>query len=186
MERTRQPHHQFGGDRWVEQLAALYDAHGDALYGYLLVLLGSPEEAEDALQELFARLLSKGRKLARLRKAEAYLFRSARNEAFSRLRRRSVRERGQEVLSETARLLDAIPGDEVSREEFDRVNAAMKQLPPEQREAIVLTFFQGMTFNEIGRVAGISPNTAASRYRYALDKLRLLLGKGNEDEPGAG
>ena len=59
----------------MEQLAALYDAYGDALYGYLLVLLCSPEEAEDALQELFARLLSKGRKLDRLRNEEAYLFR---------------------------------------------------------------------------------------------------------------
>jgi len=152
-------------------------------YGYLLVLLCSPEEAEDAIQELFARLLSKGRKLARLRNAEAYLFRSARNEAFSRLRRRRVRELGQEVLNETARLLDAATGEDVSRDELERVNAAMQQLPPEQREVIALKFFHGMTFNEIGRVVGISPNTAASRYRYALDKLRLLLGKEDEDEP---
>jgi len=169
----------------MEQLAALYDAYGDALYGYLLVLLCSREEAEDALQDLFARLLSKGRKLARLRNAEAYLFRSARNEAFSRLRRRSVRERGQEVLNETARLLGAVPGNEVSQDEVDRVNAAMQQLPPEQREVIALKFFHGMTLNEIGAVAGISPNTAASRYRYALDKLRLLLGEEEQDEPGS-
>ena len=182
MERTGQPHHQSGGDRWVEQLAALYDAYGDALYGYLLVLLCSPEEAEDALQELFARLLSKGRKLDRLRNEEAYLFRSARNEAFSRLRRRAVRERGQEVLKETARLLDAAAGDEVLPDELERVNSAMRQLPPEQREVIVLKFFHGMTFNEIGKVAGISPNTAASRYRYGVDKLKLLLEKENEDE----
>jgi RNA polymerase sigma-70 factor (ECF subfamily) len=182
VERTGQLHHQFGGDRWTEELAALYDTYGAALYGYLLVLLGSPEEAEDVLQELFARLLSKGRKLARLRNAEAYLFRSARNEAFSRLRRRRVRERGQEVLKETARLLDAVAGNEVSPDELERVNSAMQQLPPEQREVIVLKFFHGMTFGEIGKVAGISPNTAASRYRYALDKLKLLLEEENEDE----
>jgi RNA polymerase sigma-70 factor (ECF subfamily) len=58
----------------------------------------------------------------------------------------------------------------------------MQELPPEQREVIVLKFFHGMTFSEIGRVAGISPNTAASRYRYALDKLRLLLEEEKEDE----
>lgn len=182
MKRTGHLDRQFDGGRWVEQLAALYDAHGAALYGYLLVLLGSPEEAEDALQELFAKLLSKGRKLARLRNAEAYLFRAARNEAFSRLRRRNVRERGQDVLNETARLLDAIPGDEVSPEEVERVNSAIQQLPPEQREVIVLKFFHGMTFNEIGKVAGTSPNTAASRYRYALDKLKLLLEEEKVDE----
>jgi RNA polymerase sigma-70 factor (ECF subfamily) len=70
----------------------------------------------------------------------------------------------------------------VPPDELERVNAAMQELPPEQREVIVLKFFHGMTFSEIGRVAGISPNTAASRYRYALDKLRLLLEEEKEDE----
>ena len=79
-------------------------------------------------------------------------------------------------------MLDAAAGDEVLPDELERVNSAMRQLPPEQREVIVLKFFHGMTFNEIGKVAGISPNTAASRYRYGLDKLKLLLEKENEDE----
>jgi DNA-directed RNA polymerase specialized sigma24 family protein len=52
---------------------------------------------------------------------------------------------------------------------------ALASLPPEQREAVGLEIDGGLTFAEIGAVAGISPNTAASRYRYALEKLRILL-----------
>jgi RNA polymerase sigma-70 factor (ECF subfamily) len=170
-----QPDHRFGDDRWVEKAAGLYDAHGEALYGYLMALLGSPEEAEDALQEVFARLLSKPRRLARLKDAQAYLFRAARNEAFSRLRHRVVRERGAQVLHQTQSILEAAAGGKVSQEEVDEVNDAVRQLPPEQREVIVLKFFHGMTFTEIGKVVSVSPNTAASRYRYALDKLRAVL-----------
>jgi RNA polymerase sigma-70 factor (ECF subfamily) len=51
----------------------------------------------------------------------------------------------------------------------------MAKLPYEQREAIMLHLQAGMTFRTIGRSLGISANTAKSRYRYGLDKLRLLL-----------
>jgi len=166
-----------GDEKWVDKLAALYDAYGNALYGYLIALLGSHEEAEDALQELFVRLLAKRRKLQRLRNAQAYLYRAARNEAFSRLRRRNVRERGQETLKQSARLLEPAPGETTLDDQVQRLNAALIELPPEQREVIVLKFFHDMTFTEIATIARVSHNTAASRYRYALSKLKLLLGE---------
>ena len=175
MASGEQPDHRIGDDRWVKKAGELYDAHGEALYGYLMALLGSPQEAEDALQEVFARLLARPRRLARVRDAQAYLFRAARNEAFSRLRRRVVRKRGEQLLHQTQSILEAAAGGQVSREEVERVNDALRQLPPEQREVIVLKVFRGMTFNEIGKVVGVSPNTAASRYRYALARLRAVL-----------
>jgi len=52
---------------------------------------------------------------------------------------------------------------------------ALQSLPPEQREVIALKVDAGLTFAEIGVSLGISPNTAASRYRYALEKLRSAL-----------
>jgi len=186
VDATGHSQRQFDNDKWMEELEALYDSCGEPLYSYLLALLCSPEEAEDALQELFARLLLRSRRLARLKDAEAYLFRAARNEAFSRLRRRDVRERGQESLRQTQRVLEAAPGQQLSQEEVDRVNAAVQQLPPGQREVIVLKLFHGMTFREIGTVVGISPNTAASRYRYALNKLKLLIGEEKMDESRPG
>ena len=60
------------------------------------------------------------------------------------------------------------------------VEEALLQLPHEQREVIHLKVYAGMTFSEIGRLTEVSQNTAASRYRYAVEKLRELL----SDEEG--
>ncbi len=49
------------------------------------------------------------------------------------------------------------------------------RLPEEQKEVIFMKVFDGLTFKEIGSACGISANTAASRYRYAVDKLRAAL-----------
>jgi RNA polymerase sigma-70 factor (ECF subfamily) len=57
------------------------------------------------------------------------------------------------------------------------VRRALTKLPPTQAEVVVLKIWEGMTFAEIGEVLGQSPNTAASRYRYALQKLSQLLHK---------
>ena len=51
----------------------------------------------------------------------------------------------------------------------------LANLPPEQREVIVLKIWHGMTFEAIGELFEISPNTIAGRYRYGLDKLRYCL-----------
>jgi RNA polymerase sigma-70 factor (ECF subfamily) len=56
-----------------------------------------------------------------------------------------------------------------------RLEQALQMLPPTQRELIALKIEGGLTFAEIGSILGISPNTAASRYRYALAKLRTAL-----------
>ncbi|HUD84142.1 MAG TPA: sigma-70 family RNA polymerase sigma factor, partial [Candidatus Saccharimonadales bacterium] len=61
----------------------------------------------------------------------------------------------------------------------------LADLPPEQREVIVLKIWNGMTFEAIGQLLEISPNTIAGRYRYGLNKLRLSM-KGDayeRDEP---
>jgi RNA polymerase sigma-70 factor (ECF subfamily) len=57
-----------------------------------------------------------------------------------------------------------------------RIERALAALPLEQREVIALKVDAGLTFAEIAEVTGVSPNTAASRYRYALEKLREHLG----------
>jgi DNA-directed RNA polymerase specialized sigma24 family protein len=54
----------------------------------------------------------------------------------------------------------------------DRLTRALESLPPDQREVIALKIEGELTFAQIAAVLGISPNTAASRYRYALERLR--------------
>ncbi|MEI8197916.1 MAG: sigma-70 family RNA polymerase sigma factor, partial [Phycisphaerae bacterium] len=74
-----------------------------------------------------------------------------------------------------ARLLEAADLSAQRAEEQGRLENALRRLPPEQREVIQLKFYEQLTFAQIADILGIPPNTAASRYRYALAHLRELL-----------
>lgn len=167
--------HTIGGTDNSAWLAALYDAHGLGVFGYVHAILADRAEAEDVVQEVFLRALARSRWWFGLRNPAGYLYRAARNEALSRLRKRTVRARAAAELIYSAELFATIEGSQESAEEAARVNAALLSLPVEQREVVVLKVYQNMTFKEIARVTGASQNTAASRYRYALAKLKEIL-----------
>jgi RNA polymerase sigma-70 factor (ECF subfamily) len=149
----------------------LYDTHGGALYRYAVMLLADAAAAEDAVQQVFAALLRPSAAV-RIDNAAHYLRRAVRNECYSLLRRR--RSRGEDVpdrpLLEPVADAGAPPLDE--RLALER---ALRALPAEQREVVHLHIFDGMTFQEIADGSGESINTVASRYRYALARLRDLL-----------
>lgn len=155
-------------------LEELYDKHARALYRYALSILGQAEDAEDALQETFVRLARDHHKLAKVRNIRAYLFTSVRNAAYSILRSQRRQDEGQRAICE------AFPSETESRESPHALCEAFEKLPVEQREVIVLKVFDGMTFKEIARTVGASINTAASRYRYGIDKLRQALEENND------
>lgn len=148
----------------LEQIWAEY---ARPLHNYAFALTGSQEEADDVLGEVMAALAAQGRKLARVREPRAYLFAAVRNEV--RTRHRKWLRRGHDTHTE-----DRVEGWSAS--EGLAVREAVLALPAEQREVVVLHIWAGLTFEEAARVLGISPNTAASRYRYGLEKLRELLG----------
>jgi RNA polymerase sigma-70 factor (ECF subfamily) len=144
------------------------------LYGRALGL--SHAEAEDVVQDVFTGLLDR---------AEApenpahYVVRAFRNRAFNYRRslwRRVARE------FESQRWFE--PGPEENEAERAAVRC-LQQLPPPQREVIVLKVWHEFTYEEIGELLGLSPNTAAGRYRYGLEKLRACLRGENyeRDEP---
>jgi RNA polymerase sigma-70 factor (ECF subfamily) len=148
---------------WYE---AFYEAKaaGLVLYGRALGL--SHGEAEDVVQETFLALMQKPELP---REPENYCLRTFRNRALNYKRslwRRLTRE------------LESQRWFERSDDESPAERAAMEQLaalPPEQREVIVLKIWNRCTFEEIGALLEISPNTAAGRYRYGLQKLKLQL-----------
>ena len=144
----------------------LYDAHGAALYRYALMLLADHAAAEDAVQQVFTTLL---RHRAEIADEARYLRRSIRNECYSALRRQKRMARDDRPL------LDAAEGATVGAEERLALQAVIAGLPPEQREVIHLHVFEGMTFVEAAEASGESMNTIASRYRYAIAKLRAAL-----------
>ncbi len=138
----------------------------EPLHNYAYALTASRDEADDVLGDVLVRLARQGWRLRLVRNPKAYLFTAIRNMATSRARRR--REATTESLAEV--------GGEEEPDEDVAVRSAVIDLPKEQREVVVLHIWGGLTFAEIGRVLGISQNTAASRYRYALERLRKVLG----------
>ncbi len=157
----------------AQLLAELYDQCGSKVYGYVLALVSDPSDAEEIVQDVFARMHSSKRVP---RDPQAYLFRAARNEAYSRLRRRRLGLRVRKTLEEQPALLVQAT-DSRPHGEREAIEAALRTLPAKQREIVVLKVYEDMTFQEIAEILEISPNTAASRYRYALEKLRVKLKK---------
>ena len=148
----------------------LYDAHGASLYRYALMLLLDHAAAEDAVQQVFAAVL---RGSGPLENEIHYLRRAVRNECFSTLRRRRA------ARSDVRPILHAVAAD-VPVDERIAVERALATLPADQREVVHLHVYEGMTFKEIGDSLDESINTVASRYRYALAKLRGALGGESE------
>jgi len=155
----------------LSALGSLYDRHGRVVYRVALAIVGSQADAEDVVSTVFLRLARRGRRAARIRDVRRFLVVAARNEATSTLR---SRRRRREAMERARRFEPAAHGPEAEadREALER---AMAALPREQREVVTLKVYEGMTFAEIGRLVGASPNTAASRYRYAIEKLREML-----------
>ena len=158
-------------------LADLYDRYGGRVYGYLLLMLSSHAETEDAMQEVFCRIWERGLAGHAVENPAGYLFRAAHNEACSRLRRRWRRWIRFGAVGEPVPVLEPVILPVGTAEDREAVAHALSQLPARQREAVALKVFQDLTFKEIAQVLDISPNTAASRYRYALGKLEGLLRK---------
>jgi RNA polymerase sigma-70 factor, ECF subfamily len=161
------------GDRCA--FAVLYERLAGRLYRVAIGMLGRREDAEDAVQEVFVSLVQSRRRLAGVRDLEAYVFASLRRAAGRCAERRSrLRIASETVLQEAA----ARPEQHARTGLCEELQRAIGSLPAEQREVIVLKIDGELTLAQIGEVMGTSANTAASRYRYALEKLRELLGKG--------
>ena len=150
----------------------LYDAHAQPLFAFLLNLTRDEADTRDVLQEIFVRLAREPDRLAGVRDERAFLIRLAHNAAVDLMRRRTSRDRTKvnfaaEPLSPFAPTDD--PDEQLFREELAE---ALGELPEDQRAVVHLKLWSGLTFEEIATALDISPNTAASRYRYGLDKLR--------------
>ena len=162
-------HHTAGAARaWVSEL---YRAHGAALFRYALMILADREDAEDVVQQVFMSALRASRDVAA---PIQYLRRATRNECYSVLRSR-VRERVHRMADDLLLDMASDAGQEAERLALSR---ALASLPPEQREVVYLKVYQGYSFPEIAGLLDVPANTAASRFRYALEKLRVTLGAG--------
>ena len=156
-------------------LERLYDEHAQALFAFLLNVTRSEVDTRDLRQDVFVKLAKQPDLLNAVREERAFLIRLARNCAIDLIRRRGTRGRNHDEFAGEIGLLFA-PSTEPDEHAFrTALSAALGELPTEQREIVHLKLWEGLTFEEIAQIQNISQNTAASRYRYGLDKLRDLL-----------
>jgi len=154
------------------ELERLYDEHAQSLYAFLLNLTRNEGDTRDLLQEVFVKIAREPALLDGVRVERAFLIRLAHNAAIDLMRRRGSRERTKENFA-TERITLFAPVDDPDARLFQgQLAEALGRLPDDQRAVVHLKLWGGLTFEAIADALEISPNTAASRYRYGLDKLR--------------
>jgi RNA polymerase sigma-70 factor (ECF subfamily) len=153
-------------------LQRLYDEHAQALFAFLLNFTRDEHNTRDLLQEIFTRIARQPDLLRGARDERAFLIRLAHNVAIDLMRRRSAREKYHDQLAEEMPSVFA-PGGNPDEAAFrESLSRALADLPADQRAVVHLKLWENLTFDQIAEALDISPNTAASRYRYGLDKLR--------------
>jgi RNA polymerase sigma-70 factor (ECF subfamily) len=149
----------------VEQL---YRRHGPALLLFAAAITGERSRAQDVLHQVFLKLLG-DQHLRRAADVKAYLFACVRNAALNDAR---VSRRNVALADESVAWFEPPARDFAEEENLRR---ALAELPDDQREVTVLHIWGELTFAQIADLLTISANTAASRYRYALVRLRELM-----------
>jgi RNA polymerase sigma-70 factor (ECF subfamily) len=160
----------------------LYRRHKGPLYRYLVRQCGSRAMAEDLFQEIWANLVRARSGYTVSARFTTYLYRLAHNRVIDEYRRRSP----QALVSFDDETLD-LPETPAHRsmepetaygvrEQAARLLELLGALPEAQREAFVLQHEAGMTLEDIAEATGVNPETAKSRLRYAMAKLRAGMG----------
>ena len=157
------------------ELAQLYDAHAAALFAFLLQFTRDEADTRDVLQDVFGRLTERPAPLDGIRDPRGFLLRMAHNRAVDLIRRRESRDRAHAAFEAQHVELFAPVEDADEAEIRRRMADALGCLPPDQRAVVHLRLWEGLTFDAIGDALEIPLQTAVSRYRYGLDKLRAQL-----------
>lgn len=150
----------------------MFDLTAERLVRFALTITGNQSDAEDALQGAFSRIAFRPKLLARAEAPWPYLIRSVRNEALRIIqKRRGVGFEGADRGSDD----DSVEAQIVQEETADSVRRILNSLPKNQYEVVILKHWEELTFAEIAEALGLSQNTVASRYRYAMEKLQRSL-----------
>ncbi len=160
-----------------EALRAFYDRLSGKVLAVALRILGARSEAEEVVQDVFlevwtrAGLFDAGRGSAR-----TWVLSMARNRAIDRLRSRGAQARAVDGVRAEVRVEEATPLESVvERQARERIQAALRELPEEQRRVLELGYFEGLSQTEIAARLQEPLGTVKSRSRAALEKLARAL-----------
>lgn len=164
----------------IAAFETLYRRHNDPLYRYLLRLCRHRDTAEDIFQEVWGKIVKARSSYRPTAKFTTFLYRVAHNCFIDHVRRNKRHANGAEMQAE----LLAHPGEtlETSTERSlakERLATALLDLPDEQRDAFLLHEEAGLSVDDIAMVTGTKRETAKSRLRYAVQKLKVAI----DDKP---
>ena len=159
-------------------LELIYDHYSSMIYGVIYMKCRNRTESDDLLQKVFIKIVEKRDKLAFTKHLKSYICRLAINEVNDYFRRKQKKLDIQkyQLHQEQKSVFNT------TQVEVDSLKKALLDLPDDQNQVVMMKVFQNFTFKDIGRLLGISANTAASRYRYALNNLRKSVVRSNDDE----
>jgi RNA polymerase sigma-70 factor (ECF subfamily) len=163
-------------------VSALYDRHGRLIYNAALHLVGDVETAEEITQDVFVRACEGASGYSSsLAKVSTWLVSIARHRAIDELRRRSVRPEKERLDWPDDIGMDTLDGLPLSEGPANEVENSLQQrhirqivseLPPDQRQALGLAYFKGMSHSQIAAFLGEPLGTIKSRVRLGMQKLR--------------
>jgi RNA polymerase sigma-70 factor (ECF subfamily) len=159
-------------------LARLYDNYRVILFGLLVRILNSREEAEDILQDVFIQVWRRAKDFNENRgRPFTWLVTLTRSRAIDRLRLLGARQRlvSGAAQEQTESVSDALT-DTIKVAQKEIVRRALAELPEEQRHTLVLAYFEGLTQAEIASKLNAPLGTVKTRMRSGMIKLRALLG----------
>lgn len=170
----------------VRAFEILLSRHRHSIFEFILRSVGphNTAQAEDLTQETFLRVVKQAASYEQRAKFTTWLFTLARNLCIDASRRRKHRkaqsldatdEEGGSLLDRTAAPDLAVDRQAIGRQLQGRLEAAIAELPEDQREVFLMRERADLSFKEIAEVIGVSENTVKSRMRYALEKLRGTL-----------
>ena len=149
--------------------ADLYTRHKQGVYLFCTRFLGNRPLAEDVFQEVFVNLLEKIREGQEIANVQAYLLRSARNRCYN-----CIRDRKYPL--DVDEMHEMLPGgDTADPEDYQELNAALQELPDDNREALLLCEYEGYSYDEIASLTAVPVSTVRKRIFRARRKLRELL-----------
>jgi len=168
------------------RLSEVIEREWRRLLNFIRTRVKDDEDAEDILQDVFFELIQAYRLMKPIEQAGAWLFRVARNRIIDRFRKKTAESLSEvpsgSIDEDSLALEELLPSPEAGPEAayarsvlLEELDAAIEELPEEQREVFVAHEIEGLSFHEIAERTGVNINTLLSRKRYAVRHLRRRL-----------
>ena len=159
----------------LDPLEQIYDQHAQSIHAFLFRFLNDEADVRDVMQDLFCRIARSPDILSNARNERAFLIRMAHRQAIDAIRRRDARSRAHIAADNQDQDWSERPTESDEKTIQHKLEDALNKLPKDQSTVIHLRLKEEMSFEQISKILDISTNTAGSRYRYGIEKLRTHL-----------